>query len=346
MTINSALITGIGGQDGAYLAQFLVRKGYRVCGFDIAGNSLQTPPDCRSVRSQVKLCDGDVSDPEFMRQIIARCEPTEVYHLASHSHVGDSFNSEDEVESTNFGGARVVLDAIAELPANVRPRVYNACSSEVFGPAADPVTEETPFNPVSPYAKSKAQAYEYGKTLRETKGLHVSHGFMFNHESPLRTDNFVSRKVTKAAARAGQGVVASTAMGNLNASRDWGHAWDYVEAMWLMLQRPTPDDFVIASGVSRCVRNFANAAFEEVGITLKWRGQGVGEAAYDALTGAKLIYVDPDFLRPTDSDMPCGNTAKAKRILGWEPRIEFKALVAEMVMSDVRHLETKVLAQA
>ncbi len=346
MTIPSALITGIGGQDGAYLAQLLVAKGYRVTGFDVVGSGLQTPPGCRSVRGLVKTYEGDVSDPAFVSRILAESAPTELYHLASYSHVGESFDIEDEVQLTNFGGTKVVFDAVLAMPKDRRPRIYNACSSEVFGTTTEPVTETTPFNPTSPYAKSKAEAYKYGRHVRETHGLHLSHGFMFNHESPLRSREFVSRKLTNAAAMARQGFASSTALGNLNASRDWGHAQDYVDAMWRMLQRPAGDDYVIASGRARSVREFATTAFSEAGISLKWRGTGVNEIALDDLNRRGLIHVDPAFLRPADSDVARGNTSKAQQILGWRPRISFESLVAEMVAEDVRRLETKVLAQA
>ncbi len=346
MTNPTALITGIGGQDGAYLSQLLVAKGYRVTGFDIAGRGLQIPPGGRDIGRDVQVVEADVSDDAAIKKLVADIAPTELYHLASYSHVGESFELGQEVQSTNFGGTKVVVEAVLNLPPPLRPRIYSACSSEVFGSSPDPITERTPFNPASPYASSKAEAYHYGRTMREDYGLHLSHGFMFNHESPLRSSSFVSRKLTMAAAQASAGINGSTPMGNLGASRDWGHAADYVEAMWRMLQMPTADDYVIASGTARAVRDFASIAYAEAGIDLTWHGAGINEHALNALTGGRLIHVDPDFLRPADSNVPHGDTSKAQRLLNWQPKIGFEAMVAEMVAEDCRRLETKELAQA
>lgn len=345
MTIPTALITGIGGQDGAYLSQLLVAKGYRVAGFDIPGHKLQTPPDGKDIRGQVRTYDVNITNAGAVSQLLSEVKPTEVYHLASYSHVGESFELDHEVQTVNVGGTEIMLDAVLALPEDDRPRIYSACSSEVFGTAPG-VTETSVFNPQNPYGRSKAEAYLYGRAIREEHGLHLSHGFMFNHESPLRSETFVTRKLTKAAAGASKRIGPSVPVGNLSAARDWGHARDYVEAMWLMLQQVEPEDYIIASGIPRPVRSLAETAYAKAGITLRWEGEGESEKAFDTATGRQLIHVDPGFFRPVDLEVAYGNAEKARQKLGWQPKISFEELVSEMVAFDCEQLETKAVAQA
>ena len=338
----TALITGVTGQDGAYLAEFLLSKGYEVHGLKRRSSSFNTGridhlyEDPHEANRRLILHYGDMTDATNLIRIVQETKPDEIYNLAAQSHVQVSFETAEYTANADAIGTLRLLEAIKLLGLKDRTRFYQASTSELYGKVqAVPQSETTPFYPRSPYAAAKLYAYWIVVNYREAYDIHASNGILFNHESPLRGETFVSRKVTRAVAAISLGLQDTLYLGNLDAERDWGHARDYVDAMWLMLQQDKPDDYVIATGRKHSVRDLVSRAFAEVGIRLAWEGQGVEETARDAKTGNILVKVDPRYFRPTEVDLLLGDAAKARRILGWEARTSFQAMISEMVRSDV-----------
>ena len=338
----TALITGVTGQDGAYLAECLLSKGYEVHGLKRRSSSFNTGridhlyEDPHEANRRLILHYGDMTDATNLIRIVQETKPDEIYNLAAQSHVQVSFETAEYTANADAIGTLRLLEAIKLLGLKDRTRFYQASTSELYGKVqAVPQSETTPFYPRSPYAAAKLYAYWIVVNYREAYDIHASNGILFNHESPLRGETFVSRKVTRAVAAISLGLQDTLYLGNLDAERDWGHARDYVDAMWLMLQQDKPDDYVIATGRKHSVRDLVSRAFAEVGIRLAWEGQGVEETARDAKTGNILVKVDPRYFRPTEVDLLLGDAAKARRILGWEARTSFQAMISEMVRSDV-----------
>lgn len=340
----TALITGVGGQDGAYLSRLLLGKGYRVVG--LARRStvdnlarLGGLVGERHAAGQVEIVYGDLTDGTSLYRLLADIRPDEIYNLGAQSHVHASFETPEYTADVDGAGVLRLLEAMRTLKLE-RTRFYQASTSELFGDAPPPQSETTEFRPRSPYAAAKLYAYWLVRTYRDGYGLHASNGILFNHESPLRGADFVTRKISLGAARAALGDRTPLALGNLNALRDWGHARDYVEGMWRMLQQEAPDDYVLATGVAVSVREFCEAAFGAVGIPLAWRGQGVEEVGSDVSGGPPLIVVDPAYFRPAEVESLCGDPSKAKRVLGWRPKTAIAELAAEMVACDVDRLRS------
>jgi GDPmannose 4,6-dehydratase len=322
-----ALISGITGQDGAYLAEFLLQQGYEVHGIKRRSSSLNTQrvdhlyQEPWEPTTRFFLHYGDLTDATNLIRIIQEVQPTEIYNLAAQSHVRVSFETPEYTANADALGTLRMLEAIRILGMQDRVRFYQASTSELYGNVQEiPQTEKTPFYPRSPYAAAKLYAYWITVNYREAYGFFACNGILFNHESPVRGETFVSRKITRAAARIKMGSQTRLFLGNLDARRDWGHARDYVEAMWLMLQYHQPEDFVVATGKDRSVREFIELAFKEVGITIAWRGQGVEEVGYDADSGRILVAVNPRYFRPTEVDILRGDATKARTLLGWQPR--------------------------
>jgi GDPmannose 4,6-dehydratase len=335
-----AFITGIAGQDGALLAALLGGKGYTVHGL-VRWDSYPDPLDGLQrldalglVSEGVTLHIGDVTDANSMTALIKAIAPDEVYNLAALSQVQVSFSTPSSALTINTQGTLNVLEAVRVLGFGNRVRIYQASSSEMFGSASAPQNEETPFAPCSPYGAAKLAAFWLARTYRDAYGMHVSNGILFNHESSLRSEDFVTRKITRAAAAIEAGHQERLVLGNLDSLRDWGHAHDYVRGMWMMLQQDEPDDYVLATGQARSVRDFAVRAFAQTGAVLEWRGEGASEQGVDARTGKLRITVDPALFRPKDVHHLLGNPTKARRVLGWKPEISFDVLVAEMVNAD------------
>ncbi len=337
-----ALITGVTGQDGVYLSELLLGKGYQVHGTRRRSSTADTSWVERLNNSPLHadarffMHVGDVTDSEGMGRLIEDVRPAEIYNLAAQSHVQVSFDSpEDTVDAAALGALRL-LEVLRSLALGDRVRFYQASTSEIFGSASTPTqNENTPFNPRSPYGVAKLFAHRMTVTYREAYGFHASCGILFNHESPLRGETFVTRKITRAAAAVAAGARDVLDLGNLDARRDWGHARDFVEGMWMMLQQPEPDDYVLATGQTHSVREFVETAFAEIGIAVEWRGKGLEEEGIDAGTGRVLVKVDPRYFRPADDSLLCGDATKACARLGWRPRVGFEALVKEMVAADV-----------
>ena len=338
-----ALITGVTGQDGAYLADFLIKKGYEVHGLKRRTSMFNTAridhlyQDPHTEQQSFYLHHGDMTDSTSLIRVIQSIQPDEIYNLAAQSHVGVSFEQPEYTANADAIGALRILEAIKILGLENKTRFYQASTSELYGKVHEtPQTEKTPFYPRSPYAAAKLYAYWITVNYREAYGIYACNGILFNHESPLRGETFVSRKITRALARIKLGLQDCLYLGNLNAKRDWGHAIDYVEAQWLMLQQATPEDYVIATGQQYTVKEFVERAAEELDINLIWTGKGHEEAAYDAHTGIYLVKVDPRYFRPTEVETLLGDASKAKAQLGWAPKISFNELVAEMVREDYR----------
>jgi len=341
----TALVTGITGQDGAYLAEFLLAKGYVVHGIkrrtslintDRIDHLYQDPhePDRRFV-----LHHGDLTDSSNLVRIIQQTQPDEIYNLAAQSHVAVSFEEPEYTANSDALGTLRLLEAIRILGLEKKTRFYQASTSELYGLVQEtPQKETTPFYPRSPYGVAKLYAYWITVNYREAYGLYACNGILFNHESPVRGETFVTRKITRALARIKLGLQDCLYLGNCSARRDWGHARDFVEAMWLMLQQPQPDDFVIATGEQHSVREFVDAAATELGMRLAWKGKGRDEKGYDD-AGRCIVAVDPRYFRPTEVESLLGDPAKAKAKLGWVPRVKFQELVAEMVREDLRSAE-------
>jgi GDPmannose 4,6-dehydratase len=345
-----ALVTGITGQDGAYLADFLLKKGYIVQGVKRRSSLINTQRidalyrDPHENRSNFSLEFGDMTDSTNLIRIIQQFQPTEIYNLAAQSHVRVSFETPEYTANSDALGTLRLLEAIRILALTDKVRFYQASTSELYGLVQEtPQTEKTPFYPRSPYAVAKLYAYWIVRNYREAYGMFASNGILFNHESAMRGETFVTRKITRAVARIKLGMQKALYLGNLNAKRDWGHARDYVEAMWLILQHQEPDDFVIATGENHSVREFVELAFKEVGISVQWHGEGVEEKGLDAETGEVLVAVDPYYFRPTEVHELLGDAGKAYQVLGWKSKIGFKELVRRMVVADLRDSEKERL---
>jgi len=345
-TGKTALITGITGQDGALLAEFLLAKGYIVHGIKRRSSSLNTErvdhlyrdPHDDGVRFFMHY--GDMTDATNLIRIVQETQPDEIYNLAAQSHVQVSFETPEYTGNADALGTLRLLEAIRILGLNGKTRFYQASTSELYGKVqAVPQDETTPFYPRSPYAAAKLYAYWITVNYREAYDLHASNGILFNHESPIRGETFVTRKITRAVAAIHHGRQDRLWLGNLDAKRDWGHARDYVRGMWLMLQQDKPDDYVLATGETHSVREFVERAFGEIGITLDWRGSGVEEKGVNRANGDVLVEVDPRYFRPTEVDLLIGNPAKAERCLGWKHTTGFPELVREMVAADLAALE-------
>ncbi|MBE0476873.1 MAG: GDP-mannose 4,6-dehydratase [Coriobacteriia bacterium] len=337
-----ALITGITGQDGAYLAEFLLNKGYEVHGVKRRSSSFNTEridhlyQDPHEEGVRLLLHHGDLTDSTNLIRILQEVRPEEIYNLGAQSHVQVSFETPEYTADVDGMGALRLLEAMRILRMEKSCRFYQASSSELYGKVREtPQTERTEFYPRSPYAASKLFAYWMVVNYREAYGIHASNGILFNHESPVRGETFVTRKITRAAARIKLGIQDKLYLGNLDAKRDWGFAGDYVEAMWLILQQDEPDDYVIATGVTTSVRDFVLAAFKYVGIELRFEGEGLAERGVDAATGSVLVEVDPRYFRPTEVDVLLGDPSKAREKLGWSPRVRLPELTAMMVEADL-----------
>ena len=354
-----ALITGITGQDGAYLAEFLLDKGYEVHGIKRRSSLINTARidhlyvDPHDDRPGLRLHYGDMTDSSSLQRTIRAVQPDEIYNLAAQSHVAVSFEEPEYTAESDAIGALRILEAIRNTGMDDRCRFYQASTSEMYGKVREtPQTERTPFHPRSPYGVAKVYAYWITVNYREAYGLYACNGILFNHESPQRGETFVTRKITRGMARIAHGLDDCLYLGNLEARRDWGHARDFVEAMWLMLQQDAPDDYVIATGKQYSVRDFVEASARELGITLEWRGEGadtegvVAEAARDDLQirpGDVLVRVDRRYYRPAEVETLLGDPSKAREQLGWEPRIGFDELVQEMVSADLRRAREEAL---
>lgn len=331
-----ALITGVTGQDGSYLAESLIAKGYEVHGIKRRASSFNTSRIDHI--PELKLHYGDMTDGSNLTRILQDVQPDEVYNLAAQSHVQVSFETPEYTANADALGAMRLLEAIRTLRMQDRVRLYQASTSELYGNSGGHFrTETTPFMPRSPYAAAKLYAYWITVNYREAYGLHASNGILFNHESPRRGPTFVTRKITQAVAAIHKGEQGCLYLGNLDALRDWGHARDYVEAMYLALQQDQPDDYVVATGEAHSVREFVEASFMEIEIYIEWenRGQGIDECGRCSKTGRKLIKIDPKYFRPTEVDLLRGDATKAMLKLGWRPKIGFRALVKEMVHADL-----------
>lgn len=337
----TALITGVTGQDGAYLAKFLLDKNYIVHGIKRRASMWNTARidhlyrDPHEDNVRFFLHHGDLTDSSNLIRIIQQVQPDEIYNLAAQSHVAVSFEVPEYTADSDALGTLRILEAIRILGLQHKTRFYQASTSELYGLVQEtPQTETTPFYPRSPYAVAKLYGYWITVNYREAYGMFACNGILFNHESPVRGENFVTRKITRALARIKLGLQDRLYLGNLNAQRDWGHAKDYVEAQWLMLQQDQPEDFVIATGVQYSVRTFVNIAARELGIDIRWEGVGLAEKGFDS-SGACIVSVDPRYFRPAEVETLLGDPSKAKAKLGWEPKISFDELVKEMVREDL-----------
>ncbi len=338
----TALITGITGQDGAYLAEFLLEKGYSVHGIKRRSSLFNTDridhlyQDPHEKNLRLKLHYGDLTDSTNLIRIIQEVQPDEIYNLAAQSHVAVSFETPEYTANSDAIGTLRVLEAIRILGLEKKTRFYQASTSEMFGKVQEiPQKETTPFYPRSPYGAAKVYAYWITVNYREAYGMFACNGILFNHESPLRGETFVSRKITRALTRISVGLQETLHLGNLDSLRDWGHARDYVTAQWLMLQHDTPEDFVIATGRQYSVRDFVAAAGAELGMKIEWRGSGVDEVGLDTVSGRSVVRVDPRYFRPTEVETLLGDPSKAKKLLGWSASVSFAQLVKEMVVSDL-----------
>ena len=350
-TAKIALITGVTGQDGAYLAEFLLNKGYEVHGIKRRTSLFNTDridhlyQDPHETGRKFILHHGDLTDSSSLIRIIQQVQPDEIYNLAAQSHVAVSFEEPEYTANSDALGSLRILEAIRILGLDKKTRFYQASTSELFGLVQEiPQKETTPFYPRSPYACAKLYAYWITVNYREAYGMYACNGILFNHESPIRGETFVTRKITRALARIKLGLQECLYLGNMDAKRDWGHAKDYVEMQWLMLQQEKPEDFVIATGVQYSVRDFVNAAAKELGMEIRWQGEGVEEKGYNA-AGKVIVAVDPRYFRPTEVETLLGDPAKAKAKLGWTPKITFDELVAEMVREDLKAAERDELVK-
>jgi len=337
-----AMITGVTGQDGAYLAEFLLEKGYEVHGVKRRSSSFNTgrvdhlyhDPHEKGVRFHMHY--GDLTDSTNLIRLIQEIQPTEIYNLAAQSHVQVSFETPEYTANSDALGTLRLLEAIRILKLEDKAKFYQASTSELFGKVQEsPQTEKTPFYPRSPYAAAKLYAYWIAVNYREAYGMFASNGILFNHEGPTRGETFVTRKITRAVAAIELGLQDKIYLGNLDAKRDWGHARDYVEGQWKILQHDQPGDFVLATGETHSVREFVELAFQHVGRTIEWRGEGRDEQGLDAKTGEVLIEIDARYFRPTEVEFLLGDATKAKEVLGWEAKIHFAQLVEEMMVSDL-----------
>ncbi len=351
MTQKVALISGITGQDGAYLAQLLLRKGYIVHGIKRRSSSFNTQrvdhifQDPHGAGVKFFLHHGDVTDSTNILRIVQETQPDEIYNLAAQSHVLVSFESPEYTANADAVGALRFLEAIRLLGMTKKTKFYQASTSELYGKVQEvPQKETTPFYPRSPYAVAKLYAYWATVNYREAYGIHATNGILFNHESPLRGETFVTRKVTRAVARIAHGLDQKIFVGNLDAKRDWGHAKEYVEGMWRIVQAENPDDFVLATGVTTSVRDFIRLSFSHVGTQLDFEGEGVNEVGRCSKTGKELVKIDPYYFRPTEVDLLLGDASKAKKVLGWEAKITVEQLCKEMIAADLYRVERELTA--
>lgn len=342
MTDKTALITGVTGQDGAYLARLLLDKGYIVHGVKRRSSSFNTERvdgiyvDPHVPNAKFFMHYGDLTDSTNLIRLVQETQPDEIYNLAAQSHVQVSFETPEYTANADGIGALRLLEAIRILGMQDRVRFYQASTSELYGKVQEvPQRETTPFYPRSPYAAAKLYAYWITVNYREAYGMFASNGILFNHEGPTRGETFVTRKITRAVAGIAQGLQQTLFLGNLDAKRDWGHARDYVEGMWRILQHDKADDFVLATGETHSVRSFVELAFAQIGQTIVWEGSGVGEVGRDEKSGEVRVRIDPRYFRPTEVDLLIGDATKARTQLGWSPTVGFQDLVAEMVRSDI-----------
>ena len=337
-----AFITGITGQDGAYLAELLLKKGYIVHGLKRRSSSFNTGridhlyQDPHVSKRNFILHHGDMTDSTNLIRIIQEIQPDEIYNLAAQSHVHVSFETPEYTANADGLGTLRILEAIRLLGMVEKTKFYQASTSELYGIAQEvPQNENTPFYPRSPYAVAKLYGYWITVNYREAYNMYACNGILFNHESPVRGETFVTRKITRAAVRISMGTQEQVYLGNLDAKRDWGHAGDFVDGMWRMLQQEKPEDFVLATGVTTTIREFAERAFAEVGITLGWSGRGVDEVGRDTKTGNTVVSVDPTYFRPTEVDLLIGDASKARKKLNWKPIIDLQQMIEEMIASDL-----------
>jgi len=347
-----ALITGITGQDGAYLAEFLIDKGYKVHGIKRRSSLFNTDridhlyQDPHETEKNLILHHGDLTDSTNLIRILQQVQPDEVYNLAAQSHVAVSFESPEYTADTDALGTLRILEGIRLLNLEKKTRFYQASTSELYGKVQEtPQTETTPFYPRSPYAVAKLYAYWITVNYREAYDIYACNGILFNHESPLRGETFVTRKITRALSRISLNLQDCLYLGNLDAKRDWGHAKDYVRMQWLMLQQDKPEDFVIATGKQYSVRDFVNTAAKELNIEITWKGNGIDEKGYNTKTNKLIIAVDPTYFRPTEVETLLGDPSKAKQKLNWTPEITFQELVTEMVKADLEDAKKDHLCQ-
>jgi GDPmannose 4,6-dehydratase len=350
--MKKALITGITGQDGAYLAELLLGKDYQVHGIKRRTSLFNTDridhlyQDPHEPERRFILHHGDMTDTSSLIRIIQLVQPDEIYNLAAQSHVAVSFEEPEYTADSDGLGTLRLLEAIRILGLERKTRFYQASTSELFGKVQEiPQRETTPFYPRSPYAVAKLYAYWITVNYREAYGIYACNGILFNHESPIRGETFVTRKITRALARIKLGLQGRLYLGNLDAKRDWGHARDYVRMQWLMLQQEAPEDYVIATGRQHSVREFVDTAAGEIGIRIRWEGSGADEKGYDGTTGACIVAVDPRYYRPTEVETLLGDPTKAREQLGWEPEISFRDLVCEMIREDLKEAERDALCR-
>ncbi|PZU91944.1 MAG: GDP-mannose 4,6-dehydratase [Chelatococcus sp.] len=336
-----ALITGVTGQDGAYLSEMLLAKGYEVHGIKRRSSSFNTQridhlyQDPHVGNARFRLHYGDMTDSTNLIRLVQEVRPTEIYNLAAQSHVAVSFESPEYTANADGIGVLRMLEALRILGMEKDTRFYQASTSELYGLVQQvPQRESTPFYPRSPYAVAKLYGYWITVNYREAYGIHASNGILFNHESPIRGETFVTRKITRSAARIEAGLDDCLYLGNLDAKRDWGHAKDYVRGMWMIMQAETPSDYVLATGETRTVREFVERSFAELGRKIEWKGTGVDETGIDAATGKTLVKIDARYFRPTEVDLLIGDASKARQMLGWEPEISFDEMVRDMVQAD------------
>jgi len=342
----TALITGITGQDGAYLAELLLQKGYEVHGVKRRASLFNTERidhlyrDSHEADVHMRLHYGDMTDATNLVRIVQQVRPDEIYNLAAQSHVAVSFETPEYTANADAIGTLRLLEAIRLLGLEHKTRFYQASTSELYGKVAQvPQNEATPFYPRSPYGVAKLYAYWITVNYREGYGIYACNGILFNHESPIRGETFVSRKITRGLARIAAGLESCLYLGNLDARRDWGHARDYVLAQWLMLQQPQPDDYVVASGSQHSVREFVELAARELGQGIRWEGNGLDERGVDQASGRVIVRIDPRYFRPTEVDSLLGDASKARARLGWAPTVSFAELVREMMAADLQHAE-------
>ena len=348
-----AFITGITGQDGAYLAELLLKKDYIVHGLKRRSSSFNTGridhlyQDPHVSKRNFILHHGDLTDSTNLIRIIQEIRPDEIYNLAAQSHVQVSFETPEYTANADGLGTLRILEAIRLLNMDEKTKFYQASTSELYGIAQEvPQNEKTPFYPRSPYAVAKLYGYWITINYREAYNLYACNGILFNHESPVRGETFVTRKITRAAARISMGKQERVYLGNLDAKRDWGHASDFVEGMWRMLQQEEPEDFVLATGVTTTIREFTERAFAEVGITLEWSGNGVDETGRDAKSGNILVSIDPNYFRPTEVDLLIGDASKAREKLGWQPTCNLQQMIEEMIKADLEEARKDQLLQS
>ncbi|RUM43437.1 MAG: GDP-mannose 4,6-dehydratase [Desulfocapsa sp.] len=344
--LKTAFITGVTGQDGAYLSEFLLGKGYHVHGLKRRASSFNTDridhlyQDPHEKEVNFTLHYGDLTDSTNLIRIIQEIQPDEIYNLAAQSHVAVSFETPEYTANSDALGTLRILEAIRVLKLEKKTKFYQASTSELFGKVQEiPQTEETPFYPRSPYAVAKLYSYWIAVNYREAYGMYTCNGILFNHESPVRGETFVTRKITRALARIKLGLQEVMFLGNMSAKRDWGHAKDYVKMQWLMLQQETPEDFVIATGVQHSVREFVETAAAELGMEMEWQGEGLDEVGIEKKSGKVIVRVDSRYFRPTEVETLLGDPSNAKEKLGWVPEISFEQLVKEMVVEDMKIAE-------